>query len=415
MKALKTLISNTEIRGKIIFTLMMVFLFRVLSFIPVPFINRDLLGAISETGIFGYASAFTGGALANFTIMATGISAYISASIIIQLLTYAIQGLHDIQKSPGGDKVIKRYTIIVGILMAFVISIGTTITMHNYYGILNNPVWYVYLLIAVIHATGTGIAIWIGETITEKGFGNGVSLLIFINIASSLPNIISQTVADATSGRIAWYGILTIVILIATVLLAIVVSESSSRKIPLQYSKASARGATSFGKSQSYFPIKLNLTGVMPIIFASTIMQFVDMIGQYAEGSVSTFIGKYLSYGTIPYAIIMAVLIFFFSYFYSALIFNPKEIAENIHSNGGCIPGIRPGKPTSDYIEAINKNLTFIGALYLSLIALIPAVIFSAIGFNGVATTSMMIMVGVSLDTCQKIKTETQSRTYNTF
>ena len=139
------------------------------------------------------------------------------------------------------------------------------------------------------------------------------------------------------------------------------------------------------------------------------------MIGQYAEGSVSTFIGKYLSYGTIPYAIIMAVLIFFFSYFYSALIFNPKEIAENIQSNGGCIPGIRPGKPTSDYIEAINKNLTFIGALYLSLIALIPAVIFSAIGFNGVATTSMMIMVGVSLDTCQKIKTETQSRTYNTF
>lgn len=412
---LKTLFSNIEIRQKIIFTLMMIFLFRVLSFIPVPFINREVLSSISQTGILGYASAFTGGALANFTIMATGISAYISASIIIQLLTYAIQGLHDIQKSPGGDKIIKRYTVVVGVLMAFVISIGTTMTMQSYYGILNNPVWYVYLLIAVIHATGTGIAVWIGETITEKGFGNGVSLLIFINIISSLPTMIQTTTADVMSGRLVWYLFLLVIAIIVAVLLAIVVSESSSRKIPIQYSKASARGATSFGKAQNYFPIKLNLTGVMPIIFASTVMQLFSMLGQYTEGKVADFVNEYLAYGGILYSVIMAVLIFFFAYFYSALIFNPREIADNIQSNGGCIPGIRPGKPTGEYIEKINKNLTFIGALYLALIALVPSIIFSAVGFNGLATTSMMIMVGVSLDTCQKIKTETQSRTYNTF
>ena len=199
------------------------------------------------------------------------------------------------------------------------------------------------------------------------------------------------------------------------VLISIVISESSARKIPIQYSKASARGATSFGQSQNYFPIKVNLTGVMPIIFASTIMQIVSMASQYAPEKIASFLTKYLSYGSIMYAIIMSVLIFMFSYFYSALIFDPKEISDNIQSNGGCIPGIRPGKPTGDYIRQVNKNLTFIGAMYLSLIALIPTIIFSAIGFNGLATTSMMILVGVSLETCQKIKVETKSRIYKTF
>lgn len=415
MEAIKTLINSKDIRGKILFTIIMLFLFRVLSFIPVPFVNREVLKTISTSGILNYASTFTGGALANFTIMATGISAYISASIIIQLLTYAIQALHDVQKSPGGDKIIKRYTVIVGVIMAFVISIGTTITMQNIYGILTKPVWYVYLLIAIIHSIGTGIAVWIGETITQKGFGNGVSLLIFINITSSIPNLLSSTTKDLSSGRLAWhYGVL-IIFLLLVVLISIVISESSARKIPIQYSKASARGATSFGQAQNYFPIKVNLTGVMPIIFASTIMQIVNMAGQYAPEKIASFLTKYLSYGTIFYAIIMSVLIFMFSYFYSALIFDPKEISDNIQSNGGCIPGIRPGKPTSDYIREVNKNLTFIGAMYLSLIALIPTIIFSAIGFNGLATTSMMILVGVSLETCQKIRVETKSRIFKTF
>lgn len=347
--------------------------------------------------------------------MATGISAYISASIIIQLLTYAIQALHDVQKSPGGDKIIKRYTVIVGVIMAFVISIGTTITMQNIYGILTNPVWYVYLLIATIHSIGTGLAVWIGETITQKGFGNGVSLLIFINIISSIPSLLNNTLKDISAGRLIWYYGLLVLFLLVVVLISIVISESSARKIPIQYSKASARGATSFGQSQNYFPIKVNLTGVMPIIFASTIMQIVSMASQYAPEKIASFLTKYLSYGSIIYAIIMSVLIFMFSYFYSALIFDPKEISDNIQSNGGCIPGIRPGKPTGDYIRQVNKNLTFIGAMYLSLIALIPTIIFSAIGFNGLATTSMMILVGVSLETCQKIKVETKSRIYKTF
>lgn len=412
---IKTLLNNKDLRDKIFFTLLMIFLFRVLSFVPVPFINREALKLIAENGIISYASTFTGGALSNFTLMATGISAYISASIIIQLLTYAIQKLHDIQKSPGGDKVIKRYTIVVGIIMAFFISLGTTITMQSHYQLLTKPYWYVYLLIAVIHCTGTGIAIWIGETITEKGFGNGVSLLIFINIITSLPNMISTLGSELSDGHIAWYFFILIILLSATVLVAIVISETSSRKIPLQYSKASARGATMFGSAQGSFPIKLNLTGVMPVIFASTILQAVSMVGQYAKGPFAEFLDKYLSYGTVAYAILMSALIFMFSYFYTALIFDPKEIADNIQSQGGIIPGIRPGKPTADYINNVNKNLTFVGALYLALIALIPTLVFSYIGFNGLATTSMMIMVGVSLETTQKIRTETKARTVKTF
>ncbi len=415
MNTIKTLFYDKTVRTKILFTLCLIFLFRVLSFIPVPFINRDVLSNVSSQGIFGLTSAFTGGALQNFTIMATGISAYISASIIIQLLTYAIQSLHDVSKAPGGDKVIKRYTMVAGIVLAFFISLGTTILMQKHYSILKNESWYIYLMIAIIHCVGTGIAVWIGETITEKGFGNGVSLLIFINIVSSVPNMISSTIGLTKTGALTWYWILVCLVLMVAVLISIVISESSARKIPIQYSKATARGATNFGKAQSYFPIKLNLTGVMPIIFAATILQVVGMIGQYTHGVIADFINKYLTTGSILYTVIMSILIFFFSYFYSALIFNPREIADNIQSNGGCIPGIRPGKPTSDYIEAINKNLTFLGAAYLAIIALVPSLIFSIAGFNGLATTSMMILVGVSLETCQKIRTETKSRTYHTF
>lgn len=415
MKTLKTLFYNSSIRNKILFTLGMLFLFRVLSFIPVPFTNREVISQISQEGIMGFASAFTGGALANFTVMATGISAYISASIIIQLLTYSIQRLHDIQKSPGGDKVIKRYTMVAGIVMAFFISLGTTILMQKSYGILVNEYWYTYLIIAIIHCIGTGIAVWIGETITEKGFGNGVSLLICINIVSNIPTMLRTTANQVTSGILEWYWLILCIFVALSVMVAIVISESSSRKIPLTYSKATARGATNFGKTQSFLPIKLNLSGVMPIIFAATILQVVGMIGQYTKGTVADFINNYLTSGTLLYTLIMSVLIFFFSYFYSALIFNPREVADNIQSNGGCIPGIRPGKPTSDYINEINKNLTFLGATYLAVIALIPSLIFSFVGFNGLAATSMMIIVGVSLETCQKIRTETKTKTYHTF
>lgn len=405
-----TFIYDRTTRKKIILTIGLIFLFRVLTFIPVPFINQDSLSVMSQVGIIGYINMFTGGAFANFSFMATGISAYISASIIIQLLTYAIPALHDVQSAPGGDKIIKRYTIILGIFAAFFLSLGATLTLNSKYSILTEGAWYVYILIAIIHSIGTGIAVWIGETITLKGFGNGVSLLIFVNITTNLPRLIGTLATSTIEGITSWYITLIAVVVSILVVISIVIANLSERRIPLQYSKATARGETMF-KTKSFLPIKLNLSGVMPIIFATTIMQIIATIGEYSEGPVGNFIKEYLYYGKIPYFFLTALLIFGFTYLYTALIFNPKEISNVLQSNGAIIPGIKPGKETTEYIAKVNKSMKFYGAFYLAMISLLPSLIFSLFALNGIATTSMMILVGVALETTQKIQIEIQAKT----
>lgn len=408
-------IKNKKLQGQILFTLCFIALFRILCFIPVPFVNRDALKQISKSGIFAYISVFSGGALSKFTVMATGISSYISASIVVQLLTYGIKKFSDIAKSPGGDRVVKKITIILGIFASFLISIGTTISMQKLYGILTNTSWYIYLLIAIIHSCGTGIAIWIGETITKKGIGNGVSFLILVNILSSIPNNILITKMQLESGQLSIAGLILCLLVIAIVSYGIVVFEKSERRIKIHYTKATARGKTSFGGNTGYFPIKLNMSGVMPIIFASTVIQMLSFLTSVIPGNIGTTLQKYMRYGELPNTIIMALLIFFFSFFYNALIFNPREISNNIQNNGGVVPGVRPGLPTANYIGNINKNLTFAGSIYLAAMALLPSIMFTKVGFAGIATTSLMILVGVGIETSEKIKLELQTGVFGSL
>lgn len=398
-KKIETIFTNKDLKNKITLTVGFLIIFRLISHIPVPWTNISTLSALSDNGLFSLVSSFSGGALQNFTFMATGISSYISASIIIQLFTYGFKKLHDIQKSPGGDKILKKYTIILGVVIAFITSLGTTYAMNSSYGLLTNSEWYVYLTIAVLHCIGTGIAIWIGETITQKGFGNGTSLLIFINILSSFPNIISNMVNGVSSGSIAWWVCLTVIIVLCFIFLLIVISELSQRQIPLLYSKRANMEQTAL-KKPSYFPIKLNIAGVMPIIFASTFTQvFLFVANIFSGNTIADFVIKYGSQGGPLYIVVTCLLIFIFSYFYTFLLANPNEIAKNIQTNGGCIAGVRPGKETSEMIRQSIKNVTFIGAIYLAIVALVPMIIFSIIGYSGIASTSLMILVGVAIET----------------
>lgn len=403
---LSKFIQNKELQHKVVFTLFFIAVFRILAFVPVPFVNKEILKSVADNGIISYINLLSGGALSNLGLMATGISSYISASIIVQLLTYGVKKFSEIANSPGGDRVIKKITITLGILSSFIFSLGTTITMQRMYSVLNNDSWYVYLIIAVIHAIGTGIAVWIGETITKKGIGNGVSFLILVNIISSIPRSIMITKEQIISGSISYAGLCLCIVILIVVTYAIVVFERSERRIRIKYAKASARGSTSFGGTTGYFPIKLNMSGVMPIIFASSFAQMLAILASFIKGDIGAKIMHLFQRGSILNAIVMAGLIFLFSYFYNALIFNPRDIANNIQNNGGVIPGVRPGLPTQKFIDKTNKDLTFAGSCYLAIIALVPTVIFSKVGFNGIATTSLMILVGVGIETSEKIKLE---------
>lgn len=407
MKKLKILFC-TDLRWKLLYMLGMVVLFRVLSHIPVPFTNMEAINIMGSADLFGLINLFSGGALKNFTIMATGISAYISASIVIQLLSYFIPAVHTMVKSPGGDKKVKKITIILGIVVALISSVVTTVTMNNVYHMLTNTSWYVFAIIALLHACGTGIAIWIGESITEKTFANGMSLLVCINVLSSIPNIIASI---STSS-------ITIVPLIAMIGLTIlttaltIIAETSERKIPLFYPRAAARGK--FSKDSMFFPIKVNITGVMPIIFAGYIVSFLSLLG-HMDNMVGIYIKGFLDPENIWYIIVFTIMIYVFAYVYASISFDARETSENIQKNGAVIPSIRPGKDTADYIKAVRKSITKISAAYLAIIYFVPTLILTMLGVNFLQASSIIILVGVSIETCKALKVEIELRDFKTL
>lgn len=405
MKTLKILFTS-DLRDKLLFSLLMIIIFRILSHIPVPFVDVDSLALIGSIDIFGLLNTFSGGALKNFTMMATGISAYISASIVIQLLSYFIPAIHIMTRSPGGDKKIKKITIILGVIVALITSVITTYTMNNYYSILTNTSWYVYVTIAVLHAIGTVIAIWIGESITEKGFGNGMSLLVCINVLSSIPS----TISSIKSSEIELIPLLTMITFAIIIILLTIVAETSERRIPLFYPKAMVRGT----KNNMFFPIKLNISGVMPIILASYVVQLFSLLGKM-DNKVGQIMSEIFNYNSVHYIIIFAVLIFLFTYIYAIISFDTKEIAENIQKNEAIIPSIRPGKETEKYVENVRKSVTKISSIYLTFIYFVPTLILTLLDVNYIAATSIIILVGVSIETCKSLKVEIQLRDFKTL
>ncbi len=406
-----------DLRKKILYTLLILLIYRVGAHVPVPGVDTAALSAgLANSGLLELMNLFNGGALESFTIFATGITPYITASIVMQLLTVAIPKLEQLSKEgEEGRKKISKYTRYLGIGLAVLTSIGTTMSMQSTYGILTNNAWYIYGFIAILHAAGTAFTMWCGDRISEKGIGNGISMLIFINIIATLPGRITEIVTAVSAGTLAWYLVPVILLLFLIVIVAIIWMDMGERRIPVQYAKRVV-GRKMYGGNATYLPLKVNATGVLPLIFASTILQFPAMIFSiWPNSGINRWWNSVMNYSSVWYAIVLALLIVGFTYFYSAISFNPTELSKNIQQQGGFVLGIRPGKPTADYLQKIVNRIILFSAIFMAALALLPMVISNLLKISGIAATSILILVSVAMETTKQIESQLLMRNYKGF
>ena len=430
-----------DLRRRILFTLLMLIIFRFGTHIPVPYLSADAMKQFLGDGgldLFSLFNTFTGGAFANATVLALGVSPYINASIIVQLLAVAIPALERMSKEGlEGRKKLNKITRYLGIVLAFVQGAGLYVTLHNM-GVaaklttIQNEGVLTFFTIVLTFTAGTAFIVWLGELITDKGLGNGVSLIIFAGIVSSIPSgcIAVYQQFFATGLTVAGTIKALIILVFAVAAIAFVVLfNSAERRIPVQYAKRVV-GRKMYGGQSTNIPIKVVMGGVMPIIFASSIMAFPATIvrllgsGEMPEpgewgytvlGMLSAGYGPWWT--DIVYAVLYFLLIIFFTYFYASIQFNPIEMANNIKKNGGFIPAIRPGKPTSDYIFKVSNRLNLAGAIFLGIIAIIPVFFGRIFGMTSlqIGGTSLLIMEGVALETVKQIESQMVMRHYKGF
>ncbi|MCK5128520.1 MAG: preprotein translocase subunit SecY [Clostridiales bacterium] len=406
-----------ELRKKIIYTLIILFIYRIGSFIPVPGVVPEVFqGAISDSPVWSLLDVFNGGALGNFTIFATGITPYITASIVMTLLAVAIPALERLQKQGAeGKKKISQITRYVGLGLAFTQSMAIMLNLGA--GALSNPAWYMYLFIAVVHMAGTAFAMWLGEHITEKGIGNGISLLIFVNIISRFPLDIQSGIKAVIDGNASGWSIPLVMIGLLVIIASVVLINLGERRIPVQYAKKVV-GRKMYGGQSTYIPMRVNNSGVLPLIFASTIIMFPGMLMNmfFAEKVWAQKFMVAMSPGSLVYAIVMALFILAFAYFYSTIQFNPIEVSKNIQQYGGFVPGIRPGKPTSIYLSKVSNRITLFSALFLAMLAMIPMILTANTGSSSpIQATSILIMVSVGLETAKQLESQMMMRHYKGF
>ena len=411
-----------EIRNKILFTVFIILIFRVGSVIPVPYIDVAALKAANESGatneFFSYLSILTGGGLEYGAIFAMSVTPYINSSIIIQLLCVAIPYLERLQKEgEEGQKKLAQITRYTTVLLALIQ--GTAYFFYlknsNYLSVSGGAVVFAAFVIVLAFAAGSALVMWLGEQIDVKGIGNGISILLFAGILSRGPQAFNMLVSYWKLNR--QLAVVGIVLLFLAVIVFIVWMTEAERRIPVQYAKRVV-GNKMYGGQNTHIPIKVNMSGVMPIIFASSILMLPTMILSFMRNQES-FWYKALSLFSVRgifYAVVYFLLIIGFAYFYATIQFNPIEMANNLRKQGGAIPGIRPGKPTSDFISKILSRITLMGALFLSVIAILPIVIGSVGGINiSLGGTSVLIMVGVALDTVRNLESQMMMRHYKGF
>jgi preprotein translocase subunit SecY len=404
-----------DLRKKILFTLAIIALYRVGSHIPVPGVSRamiDQLGLATQSGALGLLNLFSGGAMQNFAVFALGIMPYITSSIIMQLMQAVIPQLEKWSKEgETGQRKITQITRYMTLVLGLVESVALMITFQSQLGVHFNPVTMILIVISLV--AGTAFIMWMGELITQRGIGNGMSLLIFASIVSRFPETLFQSFQLSK-----WYWAVLVIISAVGIIVAIVTMERAQRRIPVQYAKRVV-GRKVFGGVGTYIPLKLNAANVIPIIFASSVLNFpVVLAGLSNVAWLKTFANA-LASGFLNWSL-MALLIVFFSYFYTALIFNPIDLADNLRKQGGFIPGVRPGKATSQHIEHVLNRITLPGALFLAAIATVPTLLFQASGdsmsllrmFGG---TSILIMVGVALETMTQLESQLKMRHYDGF
>ncbi|MBQ8526563.1 MAG: preprotein translocase subunit SecY [Clostridia bacterium] len=417
-KTLRNAWNIPDLRKRMLYTLVMIVIFRLGTFIPVPGLDASVLKSLvegSENSLFGLLDAFSGGSFSNATIFAMSITPYINSSIILQLLTVAIPALERLAKEgEEGRKVIAKWTRYVTVILAFIQATGL------YFGLrsaVENPGFLSYVTIVATFTAGTAFLMWLGEQITEKGVGNGISIIIFAGIVSGVPGMINDMYQNLMNGSLNIWGVIGIVVFVIAMIAFVVFINDAERRIPVQYAKRMV-GRKMYGGQSTHIPIKVALAGVIPIIFAMSILAFPTTIMQFTGMPESGFWGTFWRQvtGGWVYIVLYFFLIIFFTYFYTAIQFNPIEIANNMKRNGGSIPGIRSGKPTSDYISRILTRVTLAGALFLAVIAVIPMILGQVIGFSlSIGGSSLLIMVGVALETVKQIESQMLMRHYKGF
>ncbi|NET31813.1 MAG: preprotein translocase subunit SecY [Cyanothece sp. SIO1E1] len=408
------------LRGRLLVTIGMLLLVRLGIFIPVPGIDRvafarDIQGG-GLGGVIGFIDIFVGGGLSALGIFALGILPFINASIIMQLLTAAIPALEDLQKNEGeaGRRKISQITRYVALGWAVLQSTLLSTFLLAPYAKTPGVFFIVETVLAL--TAGSMFVMWVGELVTERGIGNGASLLIFLNIVSTLPRSLGQTIDLAQSGdRSLVGGVVILLLVFLTMIIGIVFVQEGTRRIPIISARRQV-GRRTYLERSSYLPLRLNQGGVMPIIFASAVLVLPISLAQYVSSpAFSQFANRYLSPTSIFYVVLYLVLILFFSYFYASLVVNPIDMAQNLKKMGASIPGIRPGRATSEYIERVLNRLTFLGAIFLGLVAVVPTAVESATRvqtFRGFGATSLLILVGVAIDTAKQIQTYVISQRY---
>lgn len=421
LKSIQNIVKIEELRQRVVFTAMMLFVYRMGAHIPTPGINSEELSKfLSERGgaLMGFLDMFSGGGLSRLTIFALGIMPYISASIILQLLTVVIPALSKLSKEGEmGRKKITQYTrfatIGIGLVQAFGIAVGLEGMEGGAF--VQTPGWAFRFMVIITITAGTAFLMWLGEQITERGIGNGISLIIFAGIVVRMPAAVINTFQLFQTGQIGFLLIAVLAIMMVVVVVAIVFLESGRRKIPVQYAKRVV-GRKIYGGQSTHIPLKINTAGVIPPIFASSIIAFPATIAGFITVPWVQALGRNLAPGTAFYTILYAMLIVFFAFFYTAVVLNPVDMADNMKKYGGFIPGIRPGQKTSDYIYRVLTRITFAGAIYLAFVAIIPEILIYRFNvpfaFGG---TSLLIVIGVGMDTAQQIETHMLTRNYEGF
>ncbi len=406
-----------DLRRRILFTLLMFAVFRLGIYIPVPGVDSAALSTLVKSGgvtLFGLLNLFSGGAFFTFSVFAMSIVPYINASIIMQLLTVVIPKVEELQKEGAeGQKKINQWTRYLTVGLALVQAFGTTVTLNRLTGVVNSPGIGSILLITLVLTAGSVFLMWIGEMITEFGIGNGASLIIFIGIVSQLPSGVSTAIQYLQAGTISIVEMLVLLVIAVLVIAVVIVMQEGERRIPVQYAKRLV-GRRMYQGTSSHIPIKVNAAGVIPLIFAVSLLFLPQTLASFFPKLSG--VAQFLSMGQPFMVVVEFLLVVAFTFFYTGVVFKPNDVADNIRKMGGFIPGIRPGRPTAQYLEKVSSRLTLIGAVFLGLIAVLPYLIFAVtniqVFFGG---TALLIVVGVALDTMKQIQAQMIMRNYSGF
>ncbi len=410
-----------ELQKRILMTFLLLAVYRVGTHVPTPGIDTKALAAFfaeARGSLLGLFDLFAGGALSNLSVFALGIMPYISASIILQLLVVVIPHLEKLSKEgEAGRRKITQYTRYGTVLLSLIQGLGIAVGLESMAGpsgasIVIEPGWSFRMMTVITLTAGTSFIMWLGEQITERGIGNGISLIIFAGIVCRGPTAVANTLRLVSTGEMSIFVMLAILILMVAVVGVIVFVEGAQRKIPVQYAKRVV-GRKVYGGQTTHLPLKLNTAGVIPPIFASSIIMFPATIANFVPHPWMKEVANYLMPGRLVYELLYVAFIVFFCYFYTAVVFNPADVAENMKKYGGFVPGIRPGKKTAEYIDNVLSRLTFSGAIYVSAVCVLPSILISYFNvpfyFGG---TALLIVVGVALDTAGQIEAHLLTRQY---